>query len=527
MSFHKDEATGSIHIPYQWSYADASARTGASGFVAGDVGKLARQEDNNSLWILTSTAPTWVQVGGGSAPGAHAATHENGGSDEISVAGLSGTLADAQNADQLQGRAVDSGAPTSEQVLKWSGSAWAPADETGVDEDKVIYVGKHGNNSLDGRTVEKAVLTFAQARTLVAAQSPGASNRWTIVCLDAGIYTESITGLAYCNIFAPAATVQGAHTLVDDADWNFYAIIATSGVAITKSSGTAVTRVTCEIMVLTGAAGGLLVTAGAVCFTSKFLQLENGYGVGSLASTDVGVFFGQIYINGTGIGMGISSTGTQGICARGMCIKDTGSGTAVSVLGSTGVIDLNLSYINCATAVSVNAGTTLNLVANKVTGTRTVSGTLNAVIVEEHAQRFDAYDGTGGTSTSGTWVDVPLDTEREKTGDFTHTGSSAEVTVAKAGVYKVTARVSVEETASSDALAEMRIAKDSGSGYAGVAGTAGYVFLPATDGAGTMEVTALLTLAASDKLKVQFQRASGSGTVEALADGSSLTIEMR
>src|SRR5690242_14478190 len=30
------------------------------------------------------------------APGAHKTQHENGGSDEISVAGLSGTLADAQ-----------------------------------------------------------------------------------------------------------------------------------------------------------------------------------------------------------------------------------------------------------------------------------------------------------------------------------------------------------------------------------------------------------------------------------------------
>ncbi|MBI9042933.1 MAG: hypothetical protein JEZ06_00520 [Anaerolineaceae bacterium] len=53
-----------IHVPYRWSYADATARTGASGFGAGDVGKLALQQDNNSLWILTATTPTWVDVGG-------------------------------------------------------------------------------------------------------------------------------------------------------------------------------------------------------------------------------------------------------------------------------------------------------------------------------------------------------------------------------------------------------------------------------------------------------------------------------
>lgn len=62
---HSAQGVGEIHIPYQWSYADEAARTGASGFVFGDVGKLARQLDDNSLWMLTATTPTWLQVGGG------------------------------------------------------------------------------------------------------------------------------------------------------------------------------------------------------------------------------------------------------------------------------------------------------------------------------------------------------------------------------------------------------------------------------------------------------------------------------
>lgn len=62
MAFHADETTGSVHIPYAFSYADAAARTGASGFVTADLGKLARQLDDNSLWMLTATTPTWVSV---------------------------------------------------------------------------------------------------------------------------------------------------------------------------------------------------------------------------------------------------------------------------------------------------------------------------------------------------------------------------------------------------------------------------------------------------------------------------------
>ena len=57
-------ASEGIHIVYQWSYADATAREGATGFEAHHVGKLAYQEDNATLWMLATTAPTWTKVGG-------------------------------------------------------------------------------------------------------------------------------------------------------------------------------------------------------------------------------------------------------------------------------------------------------------------------------------------------------------------------------------------------------------------------------------------------------------------------------
>jgi hypothetical protein len=58
-----------IHIPYQWTYDDETEREAASGLVSTDVGKLARQLDDNSLWMLTDDDPvTWKAVGGGSYP---------------------------------------------------------------------------------------------------------------------------------------------------------------------------------------------------------------------------------------------------------------------------------------------------------------------------------------------------------------------------------------------------------------------------------------------------------------------------
>ncbi len=64
MAFHKSLDTGDIHIVCNWEYADAATRTGASGFVAADVGKFALQLDDNTVWILTAITPTWVAISG-------------------------------------------------------------------------------------------------------------------------------------------------------------------------------------------------------------------------------------------------------------------------------------------------------------------------------------------------------------------------------------------------------------------------------------------------------------------------------
>mgnify|MGYP001455439490 CR=1 FL=1 len=52
------------HILHNWVYATAAARLAASGFVSGDLYKLALQSDNNTLWMLTATTPTWQLIGG-------------------------------------------------------------------------------------------------------------------------------------------------------------------------------------------------------------------------------------------------------------------------------------------------------------------------------------------------------------------------------------------------------------------------------------------------------------------------------
>lgn len=76
---------------------------------------------------------------------AHVSTHQNGGSDEISLTGLDGVLADKQDSDKLQGRDLVATAPSDGQVVMWDdgNSQWEPATPGGytVVHDEALTAG--------------------------------------------------------------------------------------------------------------------------------------------------------------------------------------------------------------------------------------------------------------------------------------------------------------------------------------------------------------------------------------------------
>lgn len=63
----KQSTADGIHTPIAYEYANAAARTGATGFTAADIGKFARQLDDNSVWMLLAVTPTWTAITAGSA----------------------------------------------------------------------------------------------------------------------------------------------------------------------------------------------------------------------------------------------------------------------------------------------------------------------------------------------------------------------------------------------------------------------------------------------------------------------------
>jgi len=67
MSFHAQLTLDDLHPPFRWIWADEASRV-AQSVTADDVAKMGWRQDNNAIYALVDTAPTWAQVGGGSTP---------------------------------------------------------------------------------------------------------------------------------------------------------------------------------------------------------------------------------------------------------------------------------------------------------------------------------------------------------------------------------------------------------------------------------------------------------------------------
>ena len=66
MSLHRTVTSVDAHIIHSYEYANASARTSASGFVSSDLGRVARQLDNGSFWVLSAISPSILRAPHGS-----------------------------------------------------------------------------------------------------------------------------------------------------------------------------------------------------------------------------------------------------------------------------------------------------------------------------------------------------------------------------------------------------------------------------------------------------------------------------
>jgi len=120
--------------------ADLTLATDAPALAAGYkalayVRQYVDQVELSSEYAAPDVIPAAFWMGSLEAV-AHKTSHEDGGADEISVEGLSGTLADVQDAGWLQGVEVDDSSPSDNQILRfddgnskitWETPPWATA----------------------------------------------------------------------------------------------------------------------------------------------------------------------------------------------------------------------------------------------------------------------------------------------------------------------------------------------------------------------------------------------------------------
>ncbi len=80
------------HILENWTYVNAAARTGATGFLSVDIGKIAYQSDTGQYWRLTATTPTWALIDKGGQFNASVVTVSAGYAADTYLAGSSITV---------------------------------------------------------------------------------------------------------------------------------------------------------------------------------------------------------------------------------------------------------------------------------------------------------------------------------------------------------------------------------------------------------------------------------------------------
>ena len=283
----------------------------------------------------------------------------------------------------------------------------------GVDQNNIIYVGKHGNDGNDGLTIEKAKLTFGAAITAAFAIAPA-----VVVCLDDGTYTENLTGQVGVNIYAPNATLSGAHTILNENYWVFrYLDVATGTTGITMNSAGLASSLKIQTMNIAGTGIGFSCLTGALNINVSYaISVADGYVISPASVGRIEIQFNVIDIAGTAK-VFAGSTGCK--------IRALGN-TAGNALGGTGTLfystgaatpsfTATINYIKFDVLSDITAGTTV--VANLGLTDGTLSETGAGVIIQGGASSIDG---------------VPIGNKTPSTAEFT------DITMANAGPYQTT-----------------------------------------------------------------------------------------
>jgi hypothetical protein len=300
------------------------------------------------------------------------------------------------NAYRLDGKKLvwiavsGTGGVTDEEFVSASGSLQTQINAVAVGDDpaniQAYRVGKQGSDSNDGLHPDRPFLTFGAAISAINGQSPAADNKFVVVCLDAGLYTEDLTIPDYTHLFAPGATLSGTVGLQEDSTVELKRLVdGSSGIAVLKFAGTGTATFKAEeietygSMVAVACAGSSSVLMADV----DQIRVESGAAIGDVTQNDghIHLRVGDIYISGNGIGIARYAAGTT--VGHVDHILEIGAGVGIGFRAIAGEIAVSANVVSVTNAWNITSPGVLNLIVNTVDGGRLGNGTINLISSQE------------------------------------------------------------------------------------------------------------------------------------------------
>ena len=281
-------------------------------------------------------------------------------------------------------------------------------------QTNAYYVSKAGNDSNSGLSSALPKLTIGSALTAAAGQTPGVSNKFSVIIMDAGIYTENINCQQYVDIIGPSATVNGAITIHNDVHLVLKELTRTDGDVLGTSSNTGTCWIEIERLNQAQTGPGSYwcfdCSSAMTMYATVGNVLTSGYGFRTRSNPGANINVNCRYIsasNASGAAYALDAT-------NGLITADIGR--IVAGVGGYGIRcnggDVNARVTDISAggsdAYEVNTGDTLNLLVGTLTGTETNSGTAN-VTKAGAAGGSTAWGSITGTLSAQTDLQSALD----------------------------------------------------------------------------------------------------------------------
>jgi len=268
------------------------------------------------------------------------------------------------------------------------------------DQSNIVYVGKHGDDANSGLSIQEAKLTFGAAITAAFAIAPA-----VVVCLDEGTYTENLTGQVGVDIYAPNATISGAHTMVAGNNWHFDIAAVADGVTgfTFDAVGSLCVLSVNEIICLGAGIASAITAADYIYIKCTNAIIDDGYFLGVAAASAVTLQLGEINIGGAGAFIAPAAAADIDVIVN--SVHDTGGlATLISSVGAAGTqIHIVAAHIDIEELSNIDATTVVNIDVTSLEGTLAEVGVGSVASIG------------GATVIEG----VPIGAGTASTGDFT------------------------------------------------------------------------------------------------------------